>query len=92
MKLPRSMKHRIKEEQEKCFIKMSEAGVTLEEWKDANDKYGAYSMMLKPSWKVTPDTLLTVFANLAGILLVLNYEKIDIIRSKAFGMIMRGKF
>lgn len=40
---------------------------------------------------VSPDTIVMVAANLVGLLLVLNYEKADIITSKAFGMIFKGK-
>ena len=36
-----------------------------------------------------PDTLLQVAANLLGIMSVLHYEKIDIITSKAFGLIKK---
>lgn len=37
------------------------------------------------------EMILPIVANIAGILLVLNYEKLDIISSKAFGMI-RNRF
>ena len=42
--------------------------------------------------KIDPNTVLGIAGNLLGILAVLNYEKTDIITSKAFGMIMKGKF
>ena len=44
-----------------------------------------------PKFKVNPDVLLTVGGNLLGILLVLNYEKIGYISSKAFSMIVKPK-
>lgn len=37
------------------------------------------------------ETLVAVGANILGILLVLNFEKANIITSKSFGMIFRGK-
>lgn len=43
------------------------------------------------SRRVSPDTILIVSGNLAGILLVLNYEKLNIITSKAFNLIMKGR-
>lgn len=52
------------------------------------DEYGKLS---KSSWRISPDTFLTVMANIGGILLILNFEKIDIVRSKAFGLLMKGK-
>ena len=42
--------------------------------------------------KIDPNTVLGIAGNLLGIVAVLNYEKTDIITSKAFGMIMKGKF
>lgn len=42
-------------------------------------------------FSVSPDTLASVGANLAGILLVLNYERLNVISSKAFGMIFKHK-
>ena len=41
--------------------------------------------------KVSLDTLVGAGTNLAGILLVLNYEKLDIITSKAFSCIIKGR-
>lgn len=91
MKLPRSMKKRIKEEQEKIFTKMSDPDITLEEWDTLNEKYRVYSEMVKPNWKFTPDTLLVVGGNLLGILMILNFERLDIVRSKALSFVLKGR-
>lgn len=91
MKMPKHMKQKIREEQEKCFLKMSKEDVDQEEWNDLNRKYQAYTEMLKPSWKITPDTLLVVGGNLVGILLILNFERMDIIRSKAMSFVLKGR-
>ena len=91
MKLPKSMRKRIKEEQEKVFLKMSEPDIEQNEWDDLNEKYRVYSEMVKPSWKFTPDTLLVVGGNLLGILLILNFEKMDIVRTKAIGFVLKGR-
>ena len=40
---------------------------------------------------ITPDTLLIVTANIVGILLVLNYEKLDIVSSKALSFILKAR-
>ncbi len=90
MRLGRGMKRKIMEEQEKAFIEMSEAS-TQKDWDTANERYQAYTEMLKPSWKFTPDTVLVVGGNLLGILLILNFEKLDIVRSKAISFVLKGK-
>ena len=40
---------------------------------------------------ISPDTLLIVGANLLGILLILNYEKLDIMSSKAVSFILKAR-
>jgi hypothetical protein len=41
--------------------------------------------------KVSPDVLLAVVANIGGILLILNYEKLGIITTKAMGLLAKNK-
>ena len=89
--LPKSAKARIKAEREKVFEEMSIKGTTQREWDDLNKKYQAYTEMMKPSWTVTPDTLLIAVTNLAGIVLILNFEKLDIVRSKAMSFVLKGR-
>lgn len=43
------------------------------------------------SEKVSKDTLYTVVANLAGILLILNYERAHVVTTKAVGFIMKPR-
>jgi hypothetical protein len=40
---------------------------------------------------VSPDTLAIVIGNLAGIILILGYEKANVITSKALGFVIRGR-
>lgn len=40
---------------------------------------------------VSPDTLVTCGTSLASILLMLNYEKLGVIRSKALSFIIKGR-
>lgn len=89
--LPKSAKAKIKAEREKVFEEMSVKGTTQKEWDDLNKKYQAYTEMMKPSWTVTPDTLLIAVTNLAGIVLILNFEKLDIVRSKAMSFVLKGR-
>ena len=89
MSLPKSMRKMILEQQEKMLVEMSET--EPKDWENAHKKYQVYSEMLKPSWKFTPDTLLIVGGNLAGILLILNFERLDIVRSKALSFVLKGR-
>lgn len=91
MRLTKGMRKRILEEQEKVFEKMSDPYIDQDAWDILNDRYQVYSGMLKTSWKFTPDTLLIVGGNLAGILLILNFERLDIVRSKALGFVLKGR-
>lgn len=43
------------------------------------------------SRRVSPDTLATVAANLAGIVLILNYERANIVLTKAVGFILKPR-
>jgi hypothetical protein len=45
----------------------------------------------KEGYKVSPDVLVTVLANLAGILLILNYERMQIVTSKALSFVIKTK-
>lgn len=41
--------------------------------------------------KISPDTIILVLGNLAGILLILNYEKLGIVTSKAIGFVIKAR-
>lgn len=41
--------------------------------------------------KLKPDTLIIVAGNLLGILLILNYEETNIIRTKALSFVLKGR-
>ena len=41
--------------------------------------------------KISPDTMAVVAGNLLGILLILTYEKANVITSKALGFVLRGR-
>ena len=66
-------------------------GIAQADWDALNKKYQAYSEMMKPSWTITPDTLLIAATNLVGIVLILNFEKLDIVRSKAMSFVLKGR-
>ena len=50
-----------------------------------------YDKLAESKWKISPDTLLVVAGNLMGILLILNFEKMDIIRTKAISFVLKGR-
>ena len=91
IKLPKSAKSKIKAERDKILDKMNDESISRQEWEDLLKKYQAYSDMMKPSWKLTPDTILIAVTNLAGIALILNFEKLDIVRSKAMSFVLKGR-
>ena len=46
---------------------------------------------LNKDFRISPDTLLIVGGNLAGLLLVLNFERVGVITSKALGFIIKSR-
>ena len=53
--------------------------------------YKARETTREPKKRISPDTWLIVGANLVGIILVLRFEKIDSITSKAVQFIIKGR-
>lgn len=45
----------------------------------------------KEGRRVSPDTLALVLGNLVGIIIILNFEKVNVIGTKAIGMIVKPK-
>ena len=84
-------KAQIKAERDATFLKMCREDITKEEWDILNKQYQTYNEMLKPTWTITPDTLLIAATNLVGIVLILNFEKLDIVRSKAMSFVLKGR-
>lgn len=90
--LPKSFKSKVKAAQVKEFEEMSKEGITSEQWNMHTEKYKMYdSMLVKTAPKITPDTIVVAATNILGILLILNFEKLDIVRSKAIGFILKGR-
>jgi len=89
-KLNREAKERLKVELNRIANEMM-----LEEdqgkFESLKKKYDVISNMLTADWKISPDTLLIVGANLLGILLILNHERLDIISTKALGFVIKGR-
>lgn len=84
-------KAQIKAERDAIFLKMCQKDITKEEWDTLSKRYHTYNEMLKPTWRISPDVLFSGLISLGSIILVLNYEKMDIVRSKAFNLIPKGR-
>jgi len=91
MRLSKETKKRIIKERDLALEKMSEEGISDDDWNFYKKKYEGYADMLKRDWKISPDTLLIVGGNLLGILLILNFEKMDIVTTKALQFVMKGR-
>lgn len=53
--------------------------------------YKAKSLESERKRKVSPDTIAVGMFSIGQMLLLLNYEKMDIVRSKALGFIFKGR-
>lgn len=45
----------------------------------------------KTKIQISPDTVLAVAGNLAGILLILNYERVNVVATKALGFVHKAR-
>lgn len=59
---------------------------------DGLDRLLALQRTMGSKFRVNPDTVLTIAGNLLGILLILNFEKIGYISSKALSFVLKPKF
>ena len=82
--------------EEEIISNLNELGVTAER---TSDEYGVLlnnverleAIRQKNKKSISPDTVAVVAGNLIGILLILGYEKKDIITSKALGFVLKGR-
>ena len=64
---------------------------SVKHWEVLKKSLEEYEKLSAAKWKISPDTLLVVAGNLVGILLILNFEKLDIVRTKAISFVLKGK-
>jgi hypothetical protein len=64
---------------------------SVKHWEVLKHSLEEYGKLAEKKWKISPDTLLVVGANLLGIVLILKQEKIDIISSKALNFVLKGR-
>ena len=77
---------------EKRFDELLE--VELDSVEDLEDLSDILSLMERRhviKRRVSPDTILVVAGNLLGIVLILTYERGNVIATKALGLIIRGR-
>ncbi|MCX7817542.1 MAG: hypothetical protein N2317_08575 [Syntrophales bacterium] len=74
--------------------------LTMSSYKPDSDEYEAMAKNLEMLYKakthervrhVSPDTIALVAGNLLGIVLILGYEKANVITSKALGFVIKGR-
>ena len=80
---------------ETIFIEMAEYESDSDEYLELLDRlqrlYAIRQIYDNPRMKVSPDTVLTVVGNLAGIALIVNYEKLNVVTSKAMNLLLKVK-
>lgn len=54
-----------------------------------SNRYRLLNNLLEKNWAIKPDTVAMIGANLLGILLILNHERLDIVSTKALGFISK---
>ena len=64
---------------------------SIEYCKVLRQSLAEYEKLSENKWKINLDTLMVVAGNLFGILLILNFEKMDIVRSKAISFVLKGR-
>lgn len=78
------------DEQEKASLRTC-LDDSIKHWEVLKCSLEEYEKLSKSDWKVSPDTLLVVAGNLLGIVLILTYEKGNIITTKAINFILKGR-
>ena len=80
---------------ETIFIEMAEYESDSDEYLELLDRlqrlYAIRQNENKPRKSISPDTALTVAGNLAGIALIVNYEKLNVVTSKAMNLLLKVK-
>lgn len=73
--------------------KMSTMDVSSKEYSDSVDNLNKLLEAKEKgkSKSLSPDTLAVIAGNLLGIILILNFEKLDVVTSKALGFVLKGR-
>lgn len=79
-----------KSEKERIYELMQKTDPTTAEYKKLLEAYKELCEIEKKG-KVSKDTLLQAFANLAGIAMILKHEELNVISSKAINFVLKGR-
>lgn len=93
MKISKETKKMLKERYDHLALELlkTEDPAKVTALKQEMDLYSSILDANRVEWKISPDTLLVVAGNLAGILLILKFEKLDVIATKAIGFVLKGR-
>ena len=93
MKISKETKKMLKERCDYLALELlkTEDPAKVTALKQEMDLYSSILDANRVEWKISPDTLLVVAGNLAGILLILKFEKLDVIATKAIGFVLKGR-
>lgn len=75
------------------LVRLNGMDSSTEEYSDTADqliKLAKLKKEINPSWMPSPDAIVGAAASILGIILVLNYEKLGIVTSKAWSFIGRS--
>jgi len=82
---------KLQKEREKLIEKMSRDDITEEEWEFYKKQFDTYTTALKHHPWASGDAVLTVLGNLLGIGMILNFEQVNLLQTKALAFVMKGK-
>lgn len=72
------------------ILKLAKMANTKKQFEDVMDLLDKRKKLTEKK-TVSPDTIALILGNLIGIAMVLGYEKANVITSKAFGMVVKGR-
>ncbi len=83
---------KLEKEMDTVFAKLETLDVTSEDYNKAvNSLERLNEMKSKDKIKINPDVIITVAGSIVGTLLVLYFEKTDVITTKALNWIIKGR-
>jgi len=84
---------KIEQAMDVCLEKMDTFDPSTKDYKDTIDSLSLLieAKNAKAKGEISKDTLVVVAGNLAGILLILNFERLGIITSKSLGFVIKGR-
>lgn len=89
--IPKKEKTDLEEELDALYKQLRLMDVYNESYDDVLSKIERLTKLKEKPQRVSYDTLANIGANSMWILLILNYEKLGIIRTKAFNFISKGR-